>query len=79
MASTGISGDEAVQQLWTACSLTLQRSLHNGGATSITDPKALLDIIKTLAVKQKNNMVNIVELWFSQLNTPQPTHLGLGP
>ena len=57
-----LQGEEAVRQLWTTCSNSLQRALHNGGATSLTDPKALMEIIEQLAVKQRNNLVNIVEL-----------------
>ena len=50
---TGIDGITIVQQLWAACSTALQKTLHNGGAGTVTDPKILLDIIKSLAVKRQ--------------------------
>ena len=62
VTGTGISGDIVAQQLWAACTTVLQKSLHNSGAGNITDPKVLLDLIKSLAVQCRNNLVNIVEL-----------------
>ena len=59
---TGISGNTVTQQLWAACATNLQKSLHNGGAGDIRDPSELLDMIKSLAVKCRNNLVNIIEL-----------------
>ena len=59
---TNISGTTATQQLWAACSTTLQKSLHNGRAGTVTDSTVLLDVIKSLAVKRRNNLVNIIEL-----------------
>ena len=62
VTGTGITEPTINQQLWAVCATGLQMSLHNGGARSITDGKALLDIIKSLAVKRRNNLVNIIEL-----------------
>ena len=59
---TGLTGDTVALQLWAACTTTLQKSLHNGGAGHITDRKQLLDVIKSLAVERRNSLVNIVEL-----------------
>merc|ERR1712082_488581 len=60
--STKLTGESEAQHLWAACSSTLQRSLHNAGAGSITDPVALMAQVKELAVKKRNNLVNIIEL-----------------
>lgn len=57
-----MSAQQQVHHLWAACSQSLQRSLHNSGAHILTDPKALMEDIRMLAVKRKNNLVNIVEL-----------------
>ena len=54
--------DQEVNHLWAACSESLQRSLHNGGAGDILDPRALMSTIKLLSAKRRNNLVNIVEL-----------------
>ena len=62
VAGTSISGATETQQLWAACSTQLQKSLHNSGAGSITVAATLLDTIKSLAVKRRNNLVNIIEL-----------------
>ena len=59
--STKLSGVTETQHLWAACSQVLQRSLHNGGAGAVTDPKELIERIKELAVKKRNNLVNIIE------------------
>ena len=61
-ASTRLSESAETQHLWAACSQTLQRSLHNGGAGVLTDPGTLLERVKELAVKKRNNLVNIIEL-----------------
>ena len=62
LTGTGVTGAAATQQLWAACSTSLQKSLHNGGAGTITDSATLLNVIKSLAVKRRNNLVNIIEL-----------------
>ena len=51
-----------VLHLWEACTESLQRSLHHAGAGVISDHEQLLNIIKTLAVKKHNNLVNILKL-----------------
>lgn len=48
--------------MWAACTETLQRLLHNGGAGQLTVASELLEKIKGLAVKKRNNLVNIIEL-----------------
>merc|ERR1712239_16030 len=60
----GLSGDGpgAVRHLWSACSEGLRRALHNDGARDESDPKILLARIKSLAVKQRNNLVNVMTL-----------------
>ena len=58
---TNITGEQAILQLWAACSPVLQRSLHNSGAAKILESDKLLDIIQTIAVKRRNNLVNVVE------------------
>ena len=53
---------QQIQHLWAACSENLQRQLHNGGGNKILDPQILMEHVRLLAVKAKNNIVNIVEL-----------------
>merc|ERR1712239_114631 len=62
--AVGLSGDGpgAVRHLWSACSEGLRRALHNDGARDESDPKILLARIKSLAVKQRNNLVNVMTL-----------------
>ena len=50
--STQLSGTAEAQHLWAACSTVLQRSQHNAGAGSITDPGELMVKVKELAVKK---------------------------
>ena len=59
---TGLTGEAVILHLWQACTEALQRTLHHSGAGSITDPEELLKTIKQLAVKKRNNLVNIIEL-----------------
>lgn len=58
----GLSGEAIILHLWQACTEALQQTLHHSGAGSITDPEELLKTIKQLAVKKRNNLVNIIEL-----------------
>ena len=51
---------EEVRHLWSACSDSLQKTLHNKGAGSEKDKVKLMDIIKQLAVKKRNNLVNVI-------------------
>merc|ERR1712239_111632 len=62
--AVGLDGDEpgAVRQLWAACSDGLRRALHNDGAQSETAVQQLLQHVKSLAVKRRNNLVNIMTL-----------------
>ena len=60
--TTQLSGTTEAQHLWAACSTILQRSLHNAGAGKVTDPVELMTKVKELAVKKRNNLVNIIEL-----------------
>ena len=57
-----MNNSQEIQHLWAACDENLQRTLHNGGGGKITDPKILMDHIKLVAVKRRNNLLNIVEL-----------------
>ena len=59
---THMTPQQEIHYIWDACSKTLQRNLHNGAGNRIQDPKVLLEHLKLLAVKGKNNLVNIVEL-----------------
>ena len=61
-ASTGLSGEAEAQHMWAACSEVLQRSLHNAGAGSLVVAEELMEHIKKLAVKKRNNLVNVIEL-----------------
>lgn len=58
---SNMTAAEEIQQLWAACTQSLQRQLHNGGGTRAKTPTQLLSSIKFLAVKRHNNIVNIVE------------------
>ena len=51
---------EVTAHLWSACSESLQKALHNQGATSSTSEAELLDGIRQLAVKKANNLVAVV-------------------
>lgn len=65
---------QEIQQLWAACPTTLQRQLHNGNASNLQSPSQLLNHIKVLAVKRRNNLVSIVEFQrMSQSSTETTT------
>ena len=64
VAAVGLDSDNAgaVRHLWSACSDSLRCALHNDGAQSESDPASLLRRVKSLAVKRRNNLVNITTL-----------------
>ena len=57
-----MSSTQEVQHLWAACDDQLQRALHNAGGGRINNSKDLKAMIKQIAVKRRNNLVNIVTL-----------------
>ena len=57
-----MSASQELQHLWAECDIQLQRALHNAGAGALQQPKELKEMIKQIAVKRRNNLVNIVEL-----------------
>merc|ERR1712082_187787 len=52
----------AVRHLWSACSESLRRALHNDGAREETSVTAVLGRIKSLVVKRRNNLVNVMTM-----------------
>merc|ERR1712082_319554 len=62
--AVGLSNDApgAIRHLWSACSEGLRRALHNDGAREETVVKSLLQRIKSLAVRRRNNLVNVMTL-----------------
>ena len=62
--ATGLDQDPpgAVRHLWQACSDGLRRALHNDGARVVQDVDVLLQRVKSLAVRRRNNLVNIMTL-----------------
>ena len=68
-----MSPAQEIQHLWAACSETLQRNLHMGGAAKILDPKDLLNHIHFIAVQRKNNLVNIVDMQRMGQNSGETT------
>ena len=70
VAAVGLDGDIAwaVRHLWAPCSDGLWRALHNDGAQSETVVANLFLRVKSLAVKRRNNLVNIMTStrWFSR-------------
>ena len=62
VAGVNMSPSQQVHHLWAACSIDIQRHLHNRGSKNVADPAVLLEDIRMIAVKRKNNLVNVVEL-----------------
>ena len=64
VGAVGLKDDDpgATRHLWSACSESLRRALHNDGARDVASPKVLLSRIKSLAVKRRNNLVNVMTL-----------------
>merc|ERR1712082_201129 len=62
--AVGLDGDEpgAIRHLWSACSDGLRRALHNDGAQSEILVAQLLQRVKSLAAKMRNNLLNIMTL-----------------
>lgn len=60
MEGTALDEKVQIQRLWAACEEPHQRALHNGGAGRVTSPAELLGLIKSLAVKGRKNLINII-------------------
>ena len=58
---SNMTDEQEIQQMWAAASQTLQRKLHSGGGNRATTPLQILNSMKFLAVKRRNNVVNIVK------------------
>ena len=56
-----LNSSDEISHLWSACSEALQKALHNQGAQGETDIKSLLERIRLLAVKKRNNLVNVIQ------------------
>ena len=51
-----------LDQLWACCSESLENSIYKkGGSEAATDEDALLKVMKEMAVRQQNVMINVVE------------------
>ena len=59
---TQLTKSQQILHLWASCSDSIQRMLHSGNNDRVTDPDTLLDHIRLIATKRKNNLVNIIEL-----------------
>ncbi len=51
-----LEAGEEVSHLWSACCDSLQKTLHNKGAGAETEKTKLLDQMKQLSVKKRNNL-----------------------
>ena len=51
-----------IQHIWAACEEPLKHAMHSGGAGKLTDPAELQMMVKSLAFKRRNNIINIIEL-----------------
>ena len=58
--AANLTKTQQIHHLWAACTPSLQHSLHSGNADSISEPDQLIETIRLLAVKRKNNLVHIV-------------------
>ena len=56
-----LDNTEEVSHLWSACSGSLQKALHNKGTLGEPDKEKLLEMICLLAVKKRNNLVNVIQ------------------
>ena len=59
---TQLTENQQILHLCVACSDSIQRMLHSTNSDGITDPNELMENIRLIAVKRKNNLVNIIEL-----------------
>ena len=55
-----LEAGEEINHLWSACSESLQKQLHNKGAEAEMDKEKFLGLVKQLAVKKRNNLVNVI-------------------
>ena len=70
--STGLTGQNAMDQLWACASDSLKKSCHQSGAKDATSEEQLLEIMKKLSIKATNNLVNVVQFLTLAQNIDEP-------
>ena len=70
--STGLTGQSCVDQLWACATDSLKRNCHQSGATDTTTENQLLEVMKRLAIKAQNKMVNVVQFLTLAQDTDEP-------
>ena len=57
----GADSELISDQLWACCEEDLERAVYNSGVTSKTSETELLEVMKKLAVRSQNTLVNVVK------------------
>ena len=70
--STGVTGQNAMDQLWACAADSLKKSCHQSGATEATTEEQLLEFMKKLSIKATNKLVNVVQFLSLAQNTDEP-------
>ena len=75
--STGLEGNNVVNQLWDCASDDLARRCYEAGPSKAITEKDLLARMKRLAIKAQNKLVNIVEFLSMTQDTDEPVAMFL--
>ena len=70
--STGLEGQNIIDQLWACASQNLAKACYESGATSTTTEEELLKIMKKLSIKAQNKLVNVVQFLSMSQDTAEP-------
>ena len=68
----GMEDIQVLDQLWYCCSETLQRTIYKEGLGNETSEADLLKVMKKMAVKKKNVLLNIVSFLGMGQDTDEP-------
>ena len=70
--STGLTGQNTMDQLWACAGDSLKKSFHQSGATEATTEEQLLEFMKKLSIKATNKLVNVVQFLSLAQDTDEP-------
>ena len=70
--STGLTGQNTMDQLWACAAYSLKKSCHQSGTTEATTEEQLLEFMKKLSIKATNKLVNVVQFLSLAQDTDEP-------
>ena len=70
--STGLTGQNTMDQLWACAADSLKKSCHQSGASDAATEEELLEFMKKLSIKATNKLVNVVQFLSLAQDTGEP-------